>query len=125
MKAAIAGSGLIGRSWAVVFARGGAEVSLWDRDPGQVTRAIETIAVSLRDMAAAGLIADPDAVQDRIKPAAELAEALDGAAHVQENIAELAAPKQALFAEIEKLAPADAVLASSTSAITRSLWVAR
>ena len=121
MKAAIVGSGLIGRAWAVVFARGGAEVALWDQDLPQVERAGSAIAVALKDMAEAGLIENPEQVLKLIKPAGTLAAALDGARHVQENIVEMAAPKQALFAEMEKHADADTILASSTSAIMPSI----
>lgn len=121
MKAAIIGSGLIGRSWAMVFARGGHDVALWDQDPAQVEKALASIAVTLPDMAAAGLIGEPGAILARISAAATLADALRDADFVQENIAERAAPKQALFAEIESLAAADAILSSSTSAIMPSI----
>lgn len=121
MKAAVIGSGLIGRSWAMVFARGGATVKLWDADGAQMQRALAGIAQSLADMADAGLIDSASAIGSRISGAATLAEAVDGAQHVQENITELAEPKQALFTEIERLAPASAGLASSTSAILPSV----
>jgi L-gulonate 3-dehydrogenase len=121
VKAAILGSGLIGRSWAMVFARGGHEVVLWDQDDAQVTKALAHIANTLPLMAAEGLIADAGAVQARIKGAASLAEALDGVDFVQENIVERAEPKQILFAEVERLAPRDAILSSSTSAIMPSI----
>lgn len=121
MKAAILGSGLIGRSWAMVFARGGHEVVLWDQDDAQVTKALAHIANTLPLMAAEGLIADAGAVQARIKGAASLAEALDGIDFVQENIVERAEPKQILFAEVERLAPRDAILSSSTSATMPSI----
>ena len=52
MKAAILGSGLIGRSWAMVFARGGHDVLLWDQDEAQVERALSHIAITLPAMAA-------------------------------------------------------------------------
>ena len=121
MNTAIIGSGLIGRSWAMVFARGGHNVMLWDQDPQQIVRALASIASTLPDMAAAGLIGEPAAVLARINGAATLADALRGAAFVQENIAERAAPKQVLFAEIETLAAADTILSSSTSAIMPSI----
>jgi L-gulonate 3-dehydrogenase len=121
VKAAILGSGLIGRSWAMVFARGGHEVVLWDQDAGQVTKALAHIAATLPLMAAEGLIDNPAAVTARIRGAASLAEALDGVDFVQENIVERAEPKQKLFAEVEKLVPRDAILSSSTSAIMPSI----
>ena len=105
----------------MVFARGGHEVRLWDQDASQVQRALEHIARTLPEMAADGLIDDPDGVRARISGAGTLAEALDGAGFVQENIAERAEPKQRLFAEVESLAQPDAILSSSTSAIMPSI----
>ena len=124
MKAAVIGAGLVGRSWAMVFARGGAEVAVWDQDSSQVSRALASISQSLKDMQQAGLIASAGDLRARIHAAQDLRGAVSGADHVQENIVEVAAPKQALFAEIEKFAPADAVLASSTSAIMPSILFA-
>jgi 3-hydroxyacyl-CoA dehydrogenase len=121
MKTTILGSGLIGRSWAMVFARGGHEVALWDQDATQVERALEHIGRTLPQMAEEGLIADPGAIRARIRAAASLADALAGAGFIQENIVELAEPKQKLFAEVERLAPANAILSSSTSAIMPSI----
>ena len=121
MKTTVVGSGLIGRSWAMVFARGGHDVMVWDQDGAQVDRALTSIAQTLPEMASAGLLRDPEAIRTRITAASTLAEALDGSGFVQENITERAEPKQALFAEIEKHAPADAVLSSSTSAIMPSI----
>lgn len=121
MKAAIIGAGLIGRSWALVFARGGAEVDLWDQSQDQTMQALASIAQSLRDMSKAGLVTEPAKIMDRISGAGALEAALDGATHVQESIVEQPEPKQALFTEIEKHASPDAVLTSSTSAIMPSV----
>lgn len=121
MKAAVVGSGLIGRSWAIVFARGGHDVALWDQDPEQPQRALAVIDASLAGMRAAGLIDDAEALHGRIAIAGSIPEAVSGAGHVQESIAERVEPKRKLFAEIESYASPDAVLASSTSAIMPSL----
>jgi 3-hydroxyacyl-CoA dehydrogenase len=120
-KIAIVGAGLIGRSWAIVFARGGHEVALYDADAGQTARALETIAASLADMEEAGLIAGAGALEALIRKATSLGQALDGAIHVQENVAERLEVKRHVFAEIERLAAKDAVLASSSSALMPSL----
>ena len=120
-KIAIVGAGLIGRSWAIVFARGGHEVALYDADAEQTARALETIAASLADMEEAGLIAGAGALKALIRKAASLGQALEGAVHVQENVAEQLKVKQQVFAEIKKLVPEDTVLASSSSALMPSL----
>lgn len=121
MKAAVLGSGLIGRSWAMVFARGGHDVVMWDQDPTQVDKALTHIARTLPEMEEAGILRDAGATLTRITGARSLAEALSGADFIQENIVERAEPKQALFAQVESLAPPDAIISSSTSAIMPSI----
>ncbi len=121
MKTAILGSGLIGRSWAMVFARGGHDVTLWDQDPAQVEAALAHIRRTVPEMAEAGLLEDPDSALACIRGADRLETAVDGAGFVQENITERPDPKQRLFAEVERLVPSDAILSSSTSAIMPSI----
>lgn len=121
MKTAVLGAGLIGRSWAMVFARGGHEVKLWDKDQVQTEKALAHITRTVPEMAEAGLIDDPARVISRIAGAATLETALAGVGFVQENITERPDPKQRLFAEAEHLVPGDAILSSSTSAILPSL----
>lgn len=121
MKTAILGSGLIGRSWAIVFARGGHDVALWDQDPEQPSRSIHHISQTLPEMAGAGLIENPDQIMPRIRVASSLEDAVDDVEFIQENIVERAEPKQILFSDLEKLARADAVFSSSTSAIMPSI----
>lgn len=121
MKTAIIGSGLIGRSWAMVFARGGHDVVLWDQDSTQIDKALEHIANTLPEMQEAGLIAEAGATRARITGNVHLAEALAGASFIQESIAERAEPKQKLFADIEPLVAGNAIISSSTSAIMPSI----
>lgn len=125
-KIAIIGSGLIGRAWAISFARAGHEIRLYD----QVAGAAETAIAFARDMAAPleaeGLLEGQSAGQlvARIAPAASLQQALDGVVHVQENTPEDLAVKQKVFAELDALAAPETVLASSTSAILPSKFTA-
>ncbi len=121
MRTAIVGSGLIGRSWAMVFARGGHDVVMWDQDHAQVEKALAHIAATLPEMAEAGLIEDPVSVRTRITGSKDLGKAVEGAGFLQENIAERAAPKQELFARLEGLVSADCIISSSTSAIMPSI----
>ena len=62
------------------------------------------------------------AVALRMRPAATLEAALDGAVHVQENTPEDVEVKREVFAELDAAAAPDAVLASSTSAILPSAF---
>jgi 3-hydroxyacyl-CoA dehydrogenase len=120
-KIAVVGAGLIGRAWSIVFARAGFDVALWDPIPQAVAAAQDFIAERLPELRDAGLLADqPAEVRARIRPAASLAEAVRDAEHVQENGPERVADKQRIFGELDLLAHADTVLASSTSGIPAS-----
>jgi len=118
-RVAIVGSGLIGRAWAVVFARGGFDVALHDGVAGVAAAARDLVIAALRDLAAENL-ADAEAAAPRVRVAKDLADALAGATLVQENLPEVVELKREIFAELDRLAPADAVLASSTSTIVAS-----
>ena len=118
--AAIVGAGLVGRAWAVVFARAGWTVRLFDAAPAQLTAARQQIVQALADQERVGLVDDAPAALKRIAPCTRLSEAVTDAAWVQENLPEEVAIKQSVFAELDRLAPPDAILASSTSAIVAS-----
>jgi L-gulonate 3-dehydrogenase len=119
-RVAIIGSGLIGRSWAIVFAGAGFDVALHDALPGVADSARALVAEGLDELAAHGLLADAEAAAARVRAATSLAEALNGAGHVQENTPETLEAKRAVFAELDRLAAPDAILASSTSTIVPS-----
>jgi 3-hydroxyacyl-CoA dehydrogenase len=121
-KIGIVGAGLIGRAWAIVFARAGHPVAICDTSPEALRRSVGVIDASLRDLQDHGLLDDPDAALARITPVATLAEAVAGAAYVQENGPERVEDKRAIFAELDRLAAPEAVLASSTSAILPALF---
>ena len=53
---AIIGAGLIGRSWAIVFARGGWQVRVTDPDPQTLENASRLIREGLEELAVHGLV---------------------------------------------------------------------
>jgi len=117
---AMVGAGLIGRSWAIVFSSGGWDVALHDAAPGAAEAALGLVAEGLQQLAAQGLITDAKGAAARVRAAANLADALDGVSYVQESVAETVEAKCAIFAELDRLAPPEAILASSTSTIVAS-----
>jgi L-gulonate 3-dehydrogenase len=119
-RVAIIGSGLIGRAWATVFAGGGCEVALFDATPSVAETAPGLVADALHELAAQNLVTDPAGAAARVRAARDLADALAGASHVQENTPETVETKRAIFAELDRLAAPDAILASSTSTIVAS-----
>lgn len=121
---AVVGAGLIGRAWAIVFARGGVAVRLHDTDAKALDAAGARIDIALDDLRRFGLLDDPAAVRGRIDTEPTLAAAVDGAAYVQECGPERVELKRALFAALEAVASPDAVLASSSSGIVASAFTA-
>ncbi len=121
-RVAIVGTGLVGRAWAIAFARAGWEVRLWDPVPDAPRQAVATISRLLQDLAAQELLGGRDVAEVRnlLRPVSELAEALEDVAWTQESAPERLEVKRELWAELDAKAPTDAVLASSTSAIVPS-----
>ncbi|MER9947601.1 MULTISPECIES: 3-hydroxyacyl-CoA dehydrogenase [unclassified Mesorhizobium] len=119
---AIVGTGFIGRAWAISFARAGHNVRMWDQSPAATGGARDYIAGVLGDLARNDLLRGQavDAVVGRIAIVAELAEALAGAAHVQENTPENLEVKRGVFSLIDRLADPQTIIASSTSALLPS-----
>lgn len=123
-KVAIVGSGLIGRAWAVVFARAGHPVTLYDPVDGAVTQAISLIEAGLPDLLDKQLLngESVQAVRARISEAATLADALRDAVYVQENAPERLDVKQALYEQMDAVAGPETIFGSSTSAIPASAF---
>ena len=125
MKTTIVGTGFVGRAWAISFARAGHDVSLWDANPEALQPAIGFIEAVLPDLDRNDLLngQSTESVRSRLKAVADLVEALDGAAHVQENVPEVRDVKRELFPRLDLHAPPDAIIASSTSALLPSTFM--
>ena len=121
-KVAILGAGLVGSAWAIVFARAGHAVSLYDGDGAQSRQALARVGDNMRELVGFGLLDDADAALARISIAGNLDEALDGAAYAQESVFERADVKTKFYAEIDKVAGADLIVGSSSSGIPASVF---
>ena len=122
-KIAIVGSGLIGRSWSIVFARAGHEVALWDGKRGTAETALGWARDAIAELAEAGNVAEPDDVFGRMSARATMEDALDGAVYVQESIVEDREAKRAIFEAMDAVAARGTILASSCSAIQPSTFM--
>ncbi|MDF2764748.1 MAG: 3-hydroxyacyl-CoA dehydrogenase NAD-binding [Rhodospirillales bacterium] len=116
---ALIGTGVIGRGWIRVFAARGAQVRLYDSDPGGADRALHWLRQDLEADRADGFLSSEEAVGilGRVRAEADIAAALRSAEYVQESAPERIEVKRALFAELDGLSAPDAILASSTSAL--------
>jgi L-gulonate 3-dehydrogenase len=119
-RIAIVGTGLVGSGWAIVFARAGFSVALYDVAPGAAERAHALIGERLNDLRQAGLTGDPAPVHARIAVAGSLRDALDGAIYVQESVLERVDVKTALMTEIDAVVGAGTYIGSSSSGIGAS-----
>lgn len=118
---AILGTGSIGVSFGIVFARAGCQVRMWDVEGAALARAKLEFSAKLVQLARGDRLKEsPEALLARVTWHESLDEAVQGAALVQECIPERLELKQRLLAALALCAPPDAVLASSTSAITPS-----
>lgn len=122
-KIAIIGGGSIGTAFAIVFARAGYSVAVYDPDQDRLTSAMSEISERLSYLTKEGLLDDdPTAIQHRVAVTSSLPDAISGAVHIQECAPELLDVKRDLFAKIDALAAADAVIASSSSAMPASQY---
>ena len=122
MKVALIGTGMIGRAWAISFARAGHQVVMQNRSCERAEQARETIVGMLPALAESGLLNGASAkdTSDAISVVSTLEEALGDADYVQENVAEALEVKREVFSALEAHARPDAILASSTSALVPS-----
>jgi 3-hydroxyacyl-CoA dehydrogenase len=113
---AIVGAGFIGRAWAIVFARAGFSVAVYDAVDTALAQCQRLLLENISDLAEQGLISEaPATVLARIRTETTLPAALQGACLVQECAYETLEIKRAVFAELDRHAAPDTILASSTS----------
>jgi 3-hydroxybutyryl-CoA dehydrogenase len=111
LKIGVVGGGLMGHGIAYLFAAAGHQVAVFE--PSAEIRA----SLAARLQAIADLLADDPALLQRIAARDTLAPAVQNAAFVFEAAPEKLPLKQQIFAELEKVAAPDAILASNSSAI--------
>jgi L-gulonate 3-dehydrogenase len=119
-KIAIVGAGLVGSGWAVVFARAGYHVAVYD--PSQAVRdgVLAWAEAALRDLKTIGLVENPEAALSNITVAGTMEAAVDGAIYVQESVFETVEIKSAVSLEIDRYLSPGAIVGSSSSGIPAS-----
>ena len=118
-KMAVLGGGLIGSSWAANFLWKGFSVHIYDISDEALTTARNRIRKNLEYLVSKGILT-ADKLNEALglaKYTMSLAEAVKDVQFLQESVLEKYEVKQALLAEVDKYAPADAVFASSTSGL--------
>ncbi len=118
-QVAVVGSGLIGSSWATLFASNGKKVALYDIDEASLALAKERVDNNLKYLCSEGIYTE-EQVKDfasQITYTTSMREAVRQAQFIQENGPDRIEIKKAILGEIEMYASSDAIYASSTSAL--------
>jgi 3-hydroxybutyryl-CoA dehydrogenase len=117
MRLAVIGAGSMGAQIAQQAALCGADVRLHDQNAEQLDKAIESNRGHVMRRVEKGKIRRDEAQEalSRVHPTAELAEAVENADFVIEAVFEDLQLKRAVFAELDRVASAEAVLASNSS----------
>jgi carnitine 3-dehydrogenase len=112
-RVACIGAGVIGGGWAAHFLARGYDVVAWDPAPDGEARLRELVATAWPALEALGLA--PEASPIRLSFAPSLEAAVAGVEFVQESAPERLDLKRELLAAIDRAAPPEVVVASSTS----------
>ncbi len=116
-RVACVGSGLIGQGWAALFTLNGYEVVMQDLSEERLAEAVERVRGHVDFLAQAGLGCSADEAMSRIETTTELSEALRNTDFVQESAYESYDVKKPLYGEMDQIAPAGVIFASSTSGL--------
>ncbi|XP_026100964.1 lambda-crystallin [Carassius auratus] len=119
----VVGSGLIGRSWAMVFLSGGYMVKIYDNKPGLASGAITEIRKQIEELQQAKMLRGNLTAAEQLSLLSshdDLQQALEGAFFVQECVFEDLEAKQTVFHEVEDLVTESVILSSSTSCLMPS-----
>ncbi len=117
-RIAVIGAGTMGNGIAHVCALAGKPVTLIDADRQALDRGIATMERNLGRQAAKGRITDAQRAEALARVARGQFEDVAGAGVVIEAVPESAPLKYEIFAELDRLAPEGAILASNTSSIS-------
>ena len=117
MRLAVIGGGSMGSQIAQQAALNGVDVSLHDKSEEQLRKSADSNRGHVMRRVEKGKLAqaDADAALARVRTTTDLGHAVRDADFVIEAVFEDLEVKRAVFAELDRVAPADAVLASNSS----------
>ena len=119
---AVVGCGLVGSAWALVFARAGWRVRLYDEEAPQLAAAEDRIAANARELVRHELLEDAPSVLARIESRPALEDALQDVSYVQESVFENAEVKRTCYRRLDAVVGSGAVIGSSSSGIPASVF---
>lgn len=118
-------SGLIGQSWAMIFASGGYKVSIYDIVGSQVENALKVTKNQLESLETSGLLRGKLTAAQQfgcISGSTDLKQAVAGAFFLQECVPENLDMKKHLYKQLDEIVDDHIILSSSTSTFMPSLF---
>lgn len=122
LTAGIVGAGLVGSGWAIVFARAGLAVRVYDQHPAIRQGFRAWAEASLRELEEASLLESAADTLARMTVFDTLEEALQGATYIQESVFERIDVKTDACLAIDKVMDPGAIVGSSSSGIPASAF---
>lgn len=118
-KIAVLGSGTIGIGWALCYAMYGLEVIVYDIKPESLEWARGYLKTTVQTMVSAGILSEAgkQAILSRVRYSTDIAETLKDPDFIQECVPEKVHIKNSLVEQIERLAPASALVGFSNSSM--------
>ena len=119
-RIAVLGAGTMGHGIAHAAIAGGYDTRMYDVSLDAIDKGRAAIEAILRTGVELGKVAasNADAMRGKLATTSDLASALDGCDFIIEAVPERIDLKIALLAEVDRLAPAHAIIATNTSALS-------
>lgn len=119
---AVLGTGVVGSSWALVFARAGCEVHVFDISEEALAATTAFVRQALVDLEKEDLAGSDgvDAVMSRLHTTTDLAEAVANVDYIQESLPERVEIKRSFYKALDALVSPETVIGSSTSGLPAS-----
>ncbi|MBL41279.1 MAG: 3-hydroxyacyl-CoA dehydrogenase [Rhodospirillaceae bacterium] len=122
-KIAIIGAGMIGRAWAIVFAKKFKQVVLYDTDHKAIENSILQLSITTQELYKLGLLNDePNIFIKKISVTNNLKKAIENVDYIQECGPENLEIKKDIFSKLDSIVDKSVAIGSSTSGIKASIF---